>query len=109
MATGPSTNPDSEWEGPKRSVIPSKSQMTASPESPKHFDFGSLSLSSKETEEKELDPPSLGGGVHIPCAGAWRAHDSRGRMVGGDSSRYVALSAGVQRPPPRVATPRYSG
>ena len=55
MATGPSTNPDSEWEGPKRSVIPSKSQMTASPESPKHFDFGSLSLSSKETEEKELE------------------------------------------------------
>ncbi|XP_017912585.1 PREDICTED: protein 4.1 isoform X3 [Capra hircus] len=55
VATGPSTNPDSEWEGPKRSVIPSKSQMTASPESPKHFDFGSLSLSSKETEEKELE------------------------------------------------------
>ena len=55
MATGPSTNPDSEWEGPKRSVIPSKSQMTASPESPKHFDFGSLSVSSKETEEKELE------------------------------------------------------
>lgn len=24
-------------------------------------------------------------------------------------SRCVALSAGVQRPPPRVATPRYSG
>uniref|UniRef100_A0A8C2NCD3 Protein 4.1 n=1 Tax=Capra hircus TaxID=9925 RepID=A0A8C2NCD3_CAPHI len=55
VATGPSTNPDSEWEGPKRSVIPSKSQMTASPESPKHFDFGSLSVSSKETEEKELE------------------------------------------------------
>lgn len=29
--------------------------MTASPESPKHFDFGSLSVSSKETEEKELE------------------------------------------------------
>ncbi|XP_068825049.1 protein 4.1 isoform X1 [Capricornis sumatraensis] len=55
VATGPSTNPDSEWEGPKCSVIPSKSQMTASPESPKHFDFGSLSVSSKETEEKELE------------------------------------------------------
>lgn len=55
MAPGPSTNPDSEGEGPKRSVIPSKSQMTASPESPKHFDFGSLSVSSKETEEKELE------------------------------------------------------
>ncbi|XP_060267376.1 protein 4.1 isoform X16 [Ovis aries] len=55
VAPGPSTNPDSEGEGPKRSVIPSKSQMTASPESPKHFDFGSLSVSSKETEEKELE------------------------------------------------------
>ena len=54
VTTGPSTNPDSEWEGPKRSVIPSKSQMTASPESPKIFDFGSLPVSSKETEEKEL-------------------------------------------------------
>ncbi|XP_069434887.1 protein 4.1 isoform X3 [Ovis canadensis] len=55
VAPGPSTNPDSEGAGPKRSVIPSKSQMTASPESPKHFDFGSLSVSSKETEEKELE------------------------------------------------------
>ncbi|XP_061246457.1 protein 4.1 isoform X18 [Bos javanicus] len=54
VTTGPSTNPDSEWEGPKRSVIPSKNQMTASPESPKIFDFGSLPVSSKETEEKEL-------------------------------------------------------
>ncbi|XP_040085668.1 protein 4.1 isoform X3 [Oryx dammah] len=54
VATGPSTNPDSEWEGLTRSVIPSKSQMTASLESPKNFDFGSLSVSSKETEEKEL-------------------------------------------------------
>uniref|UniRef100_A0A4W2FKQ4 Protein 4.1 n=1 Tax=Bos indicus x Bos taurus TaxID=30522 RepID=A0A4W2FKQ4_BOBOX len=54
VTTGPSTNPDSEWEGPKRSVIPSKSQMTASPESPKIFDFGSLPVSSKETEDKEL-------------------------------------------------------
>ncbi|XP_055254132.1 protein 4.1 isoform X8 [Moschus berezovskii] len=54
VTTGPSINPDSEWEGPKRSVIPSKSQMTTSPESPKNFDFGSLSVSSKETEEKEL-------------------------------------------------------
>ncbi|XP_043300558.1 protein 4.1 isoform X4 [Cervus canadensis] len=54
VTTGPSTSPDSDWEGPKRSVIPSKSQMTTSPESPKNFDFGSLSISSKETEEKEL-------------------------------------------------------
>lgn len=52
VTTGPSTSPDSDWEGPKRSVIPSKSQMTSSPESPKNF--GSLSISSKETEEKEL-------------------------------------------------------
>ncbi|KAB0359131.1 hypothetical protein FD754_003287, partial [Muntiacus muntjak] len=54
VTTEPSTSPDSDWEGPKRSVIPSKSQMTTSPESPKNFDFGSLSISSKETEEKEL-------------------------------------------------------
>ena len=54
VTTGPSTSPDSDWEGPKHSVIPSKSQMTTSPESPKTFDFGSLSVSSKETEEEEL-------------------------------------------------------
>ena len=54
MTTWPSTSPDSDWEGPNHSVIPSKSQMTTSPESPKTFDFGSLSVSSKETEEEEL-------------------------------------------------------
>ncbi|XP_069935033.1 protein 4.1 isoform X31 [Oryctolagus cuniculus] len=48
-----STNPDSEWEGPKHSVVPSKSQLTTPLESPQSFDFGSLSISSKETEEKE--------------------------------------------------------
>ncbi|XP_054576909.1 protein 4.1 isoform X3 [Eptesicus fuscus] len=53
VTKGPSTNPDSEWEGPKHSVIPSKSQMTTPAESPQSFDFGSLSISSKETEEKE--------------------------------------------------------
>ncbi|XP_066125968.1 protein 4.1 isoform X4 [Saccopteryx bilineata] len=53
VTKGPSNNPDSEWEGPKHSVIPSKSQMTTPSESPQSFDFGSLSISSKETEEKE--------------------------------------------------------
>lgn len=53
MTKGPSTNPDSEWQGPKLSVIPSKSQMTTPEASPQSFDFGSLSISSKETEEKE--------------------------------------------------------
>ncbi|XP_036303462.1 protein 4.1 isoform X11 [Pipistrellus kuhlii] len=53
VTKGPSTNPDSEWQGPKLSVIPSKSQMTTPAESPQSFDFGSLSISSKETEEKE--------------------------------------------------------
>ncbi|XP_021571249.1 protein 4.1 [Carlito syrichta] len=52
VTKGPSTNPDSEWEGPKHSVVPSKSQMTTPSESPQSFDFGSLSISSKETEEK---------------------------------------------------------
>lgn len=53
MPQGPSTNPDSEWAGPKHSVIPSESQTTAPLESPQSFDSGSLSISSKETEEKE--------------------------------------------------------
>ncbi|XP_066231735.1 protein 4.1 isoform X2 [Saccopteryx leptura] len=53
VTKGPSNNPDSEWEGPRHSVIPSKSQMTTPSESPQSFDFGSLSISSKETEEKE--------------------------------------------------------
>lgn len=53
MTKGPSTSPDSEWEGPEHSVIPSKSQMTIPSESPQSFDCGSLSISNKETEEKE--------------------------------------------------------
>ncbi|KAM4873225.1 protein 4.1 isoform 9-T9 [Thomomys bottae] len=50
---GPSAYPASEWEGPKQSVGPSKSQMTTPSETPQSFGFGSLSISSKETEEKE--------------------------------------------------------
>ncbi|XP_026313009.1 uncharacterized protein LOC113225310 [Piliocolobus tephrosceles] len=53
VTKGPSTNPDSEWEGPKHSVVPSKSQMTTPSESLQSFAFGFLSISSKETEEKE--------------------------------------------------------
>ncbi|XP_078187070.1 protein 4.1 isoform X18 [Callithrix jacchus] len=53
VTKGPSTNPDSEWEGPKHSVVPSKSQMTTPSESLQSFAFGSLSISSKEAEEKE--------------------------------------------------------
>lgn len=53
VTKGPSTNPDSEWEGPTHSLMPSKSQMTTPSESPKSFDLGSLSISSKQTEEKE--------------------------------------------------------
>ncbi|EPY87946.1 protein 4.1 [Camelus ferus] len=53
MTKGPPTNPDPEWEGPEHSVIPSESQVTTPSKSPQNFDFGSLSISSKETEEKE--------------------------------------------------------
>ncbi|XP_008566894.1 PREDICTED: protein 4.1 isoform X1 [Galeopterus variegatus] len=53
VTKGPSTNPDSEWEGPKHSVVHSESQMSTPSESPQCFHFGSLSISSKETEEKE--------------------------------------------------------
>ncbi|KAM5269631.1 protein 4.1 isoform 5-T5 [Hipposideros larvatus] len=53
VTKGPSTNPDSEWEGPTHSLMPSKSQTTTPSESPKSFDLGSLSISSKQTEEKE--------------------------------------------------------
>ncbi|XP_074236495.1 protein 4.1 isoform X6 [Saimiri boliviensis] len=53
VTKGPSTNPDSEWEGPKHSVVPSKSQMTTPSESLQSFASGSLSISSKEAEEKE--------------------------------------------------------
>ncbi|XP_058160748.1 protein 4.1 isoform X12 [Dasypus novemcinctus] len=52
VAKGPSTNPGSEQEGPKPSVVPSENQMTTPAESPQSFDFGFLSISSKETEEK---------------------------------------------------------
>ncbi|XP_048206626.1 protein 4.1 isoform X3 [Perognathus longimembris pacificus] len=53
VTKGPSAYPASEWEGPKQSVGPSKSQMTTPSESLQSFGFGSLSISSKETEEKE--------------------------------------------------------
>ncbi|XP_069893551.1 protein 4.1 isoform X2 [Dipodomys merriami] len=53
VTKGPSAYPASEWEGPKQSVDPSQSQMTTPSESPQSFGFGSLSISSKETEEKE--------------------------------------------------------
>nr|XP_033695221.1 protein 4.1 isoform X8 [Tursiops truncatus] len=75
MTKGPSTNPDSEWEGPKHSIIPSKSQMTTPLESPQNFDFGSLSISSKETEEKEqgatgyLDIKEMSRGPSGECVG----------------------------------------
>ncbi|XP_036203963.1 protein 4.1 isoform X4 [Myotis myotis] len=75
VTKGPSTNPDSEWEGPEHSVIPSKSQMTTPAESPQSFDCGSLSISSKETEEKEqgaaghLDIKEMPGGPSGECIG----------------------------------------
>ncbi|XP_070366660.1 protein 4.1 isoform X27 [Equus asinus] len=75
VTKGPSTNPDSDWEGPKHSVIPSKSQMTTPSESPQSFDFGSLSISSKETEEKEqgaagcLDIKEIPRGPSGECVG----------------------------------------
>ncbi|XP_070466541.1 protein 4.1 isoform X14 [Equus przewalskii] len=75
VTKGPSTNPDSDWEGPKHSVIPSKSQMTTPSESPQSFGFGSLSISSKETEEKEqgaagcLDIKEIPRGPSGECVG----------------------------------------
>uniref|UniRef100_A0A452U2W1 Protein 4.1 n=2 Tax=Ursus TaxID=9639 RepID=A0A452U2W1_URSMA len=75
VTKGPSTNPDSEWDGPKHSVIPSKSQMTTPSESPQNFEFGSLSISSKETEEKEqgaagyLDIKEMPRGSSGECIG----------------------------------------
>nr|KAF6504887.1 erythrocyte membrane protein band 4.1 [Rousettus aegyptiacus] len=75
VTKGPSAKPDSEWEGSKHSVIPSKSQMTTPSESPQSFDFGSLSISSKETEEKEqgaagyLDIKEMPRGPSEECIG----------------------------------------
>lgn len=75
MAKGPSTNPDSEREGPKHSVIPSKSQVAAPSESPQNFDFGSLPISSKETDAKEqgasgsLDVKEVPEGPSGECIG----------------------------------------
>ncbi|XP_057355886.1 protein 4.1 isoform X10 [Manis pentadactyla] len=43
VTKGPSANPDSEWEGPKQSVVPSKSPMPTPPESPQSCGLGSLS------------------------------------------------------------------
>nr|XP_012605931.1 protein 4.1 isoform X8 [Microcebus murinus] len=75
VTKGPSTNPDSEWEGPKQSVVPSKSQIPTRSKSPQSFAFGSLSISSKETEEKEqgaavsLDIKEMPRGPNGECIG----------------------------------------
>ncbi|XP_077632042.1 protein 4.1 isoform X2 [Crocuta crocuta] len=75
VTKGPSTSPDSEWDGPKHSLIPSKSQVTTPSESPQSFEFGSLSISSKETEEKEQgaagypDIKEMPGGSSGECVG----------------------------------------
>nr|XP_048290138.1 protein 4.1 isoform X3 [Myodes glareolus] len=53
VTKGPSTYPASEWESPKQSVVPSQSLMTTPPASPQSCDSGSLSINSKEAEEKE--------------------------------------------------------
>ncbi|XP_029802352.1 protein 4.1 isoform X3 [Suricata suricatta] len=76
VTRGRATSPDSEWDGPKHSLIPSKSQMTTPSESPQSFESGSLSISSKETEEKEqgaagsLDTKETPGGASGECVGA---------------------------------------
>nr|XP_045005425.1 protein 4.1 isoform X3 [Jaculus jaculus] len=63
-----STFPASEWEGPKQSIVPSKSQMTTPSESPQSF-------GSKETEEKEqgaagsLDVEEMPRGPNGECMG----------------------------------------
>lgn len=47
------SNPDSDWEGPTHSVVPSESQMTAPAESPQSFGSVCVFVSGKEMEEKE--------------------------------------------------------
>ncbi|XP_035881523.1 protein 4.1 isoform X5 [Phyllostomus discolor] len=67
--------PDSERAGPEPSVIPSESQTATPLESPQGFDMGSLSISSKETEEKEqgeagpLDTKEMPRGPSGECMG----------------------------------------
>ncbi|XP_013374927.1 PREDICTED: protein 4.1 isoform X1 [Chinchilla lanigera] len=78
MTKGPA-KPDSEWEGPKQPVVPSQRQMTGPSESPQSFDVGSLSISSKEAEEKEqgaagcLDIKEMPGGPSGECVGVEEA------------------------------------
>ncbi|XP_052033513.1 protein 4.1 isoform X6 [Apodemus sylvaticus] len=75
MTKGPPTYPASEWECPKQSVVPSQSLMTTPPESPQSFGSGSLSINSKEAEEKEqgaagyLDAEEMPTGPSGECLG----------------------------------------
>ncbi|XP_055467007.1 protein 4.1 isoform X6 [Psammomys obesus] len=55
VTKGPPTHPASEWECPRQSVVPSQSLTTTPPASPQSFDSGSLSINSKEAEEKEQE------------------------------------------------------
>ncbi|KFO37657.1 Protein 4.1 [Fukomys damarensis] len=78
MTKGPA-NPDSECKGPEQSVVPSQRLMAIPSESPQSFDFGCLSISSKETEEKEqgaagcLDIKEMPRGPSGECAGVEEA------------------------------------
>lgn len=75
MTKGPPTYPASEWECPEQSVVPSQSLMTTPPESPQSFGSGSLSINSKEVEEKEqgaagyLDAEEMPKGPSGECLG----------------------------------------
>lgn len=75
MTKGPPSYPASEWECPKQSVVPSQSLMTTPPESPQSFGSGSLSINSKEAEEKEqgaagyLDAEEMPTGPSGECLG----------------------------------------
>lgn len=75
MTKGPSTYPASEWECPKQSVVPSQSLMTTPPTSLQSFGSGSLSINSKEAEEKEqgaggyLDAEEMPTGPSGECSG----------------------------------------
>ncbi|XP_028615472.1 protein 4.1 isoform X3 [Grammomys surdaster] len=69
------TYPASEWECPEQSVVPSQSLMTTPPTSPQSFGSGSLSVNSKEAEEKEqgsggyLDAEEMPTGPSGECLG----------------------------------------
>ncbi|XP_045154722.1 protein 4.1 isoform X4 [Echinops telfairi] len=98
VSKGPNTYPDSGREGPKHSVVPSESQVTIPLESSQSFDFGSFSISSKETEKKMQGASGLLDTKEMPRGpeGEYIGVDEQASSLKGPMGQLSVTSASCQ-------------